>query len=351
MAYKILYVEDLDPGTIVHELKSQGFEADHYNPESLDELMKRAKEYDLLLLDFRLTENRKIIFDAPTIAQTIRTVGGTAHLDIPIVLMSTEEKITDYYRDFSSHDLFDYSVKKQTFLENLEKYAGRFNSAIEAYRIVAESGKDLEKCLGISAEFLKSLDYRISEQLSTETYSQDVFAFTSYVLKQIIRSIGVLIGEDVLLARLGISKKSKEWQRVVERLEPYRYRGIFSNSYSRWWSQQIEQWWKSEISEISLRRLTAQKRVDLLKEKLGLTELIQQEKTAQATSSNYWTICKQLNAGIDSIDGLELHQRDIKPWQEKEYISIQAGLESSPLNKYVKPYDRERLKDIVSKLK
>lgn len=350
MGYKILYVEDLDPGTIVHDLKSQGFEADHYNPESLDELMIRAKDYDLLLLDFRLTENLKIIFDAPTIAQTIRTVGGTAHLDIPIVLISTEDKITDYYRDFSSHDLFDFSVKKQTFLENLEKYAGRFNSAIEAYKIVADSNKNLEKCLGITGEFLKSLDYRISEQLSTETYSQDVFAFTSYVLKQIIRSIGVLIGEDVLLARLGISKKSKEWEKVLKRLEPFRYRGIYANSYCRWWSQEIERWWKNEISETSLRRLPAQKRVDLLREKLGLTELIAQEKTVQATSSNYWTICKQMNVGIDSIDGLELHQRDIKPWQEKEFISIQAGLESSELNKFVKPYDRERLKDILSKL-
>ncbi len=43
MAYKILYIEDLKPGSIVHDLKASGFEAEHYNPESLSELLSKAK--------------------------------------------------------------------------------------------------------------------------------------------------------------------------------------------------------------------------------------------------------------------------------------------------------------------
>lgn len=350
MAFKILYVEDLNPGSIVHDLNERGFETESCNPENLNDLVNSAKNYDLLLLDFRLTENKKVIFDAPTIAQTIRTVGGEAHLDIPIVLISSEEKITDYYRDFSSHDLFDYAIEKRAFLADVEKFSCRFNDVINAYKAVKENNKDVAASLGIRKEKMKELDYRIFEQLSSETYSTDVFAFTSYILKQIIRSIGVLIGEDILLARLGIAKSSNDWAKLKETLNPFRYKGIFSSSYNRWWSADMEQWWKSEISEASLRRLSAQKRVELLKGKTGFSELQPQVPTNHATSSNFWTICKQLNVGIDSIDGLELHQRDLKPWQEKEYISIQAGLESCDLVKYVKPFDKERLNEITSKL-
>ncbi|WP_461449810.1 hypothetical protein [Mucilaginibacter sp.] len=350
MAYKILYIEDLDPGTIVHDLRSKGFSADHYNPNSLEELIGKVKEYDLLLLDFRLTENNKIIFDAPTIAQTIRTIGGTAHLDIPIVLISTEGKITDYYKDYSSQDLFDYSVSKETFLKNLDKFSTRFNCAIEAYQTVLGTNKDIVTCLGISKEKLNTLDYRIIEQLTGEILNNDVFAFNNYILNQVIRSIGVLIGEEVLLARLGLSKKSPDWEKLKTQLDQFKYKGIYSNAYIRWWSDEIDMWWKEQTNGISLRRLPAEQRVEKLKEVTKLQSLSAQTKTEHASSSNYWTICKELKVGIDSIDGLELHQRSLKPWQEKEYISIQAGLESSELFKFVKPFDKERLKEIAKNL-
>ncbi|MBP6303094.1 MAG: response regulator [Bacteroidia bacterium] len=350
MAYKILYIEDLDPGSIVHDLKSNGFEAEHYNPESLEALVSKTKDYDLLLLDFRLTENKMVVFDAPTIAQTVRTIGGSAHIDMPIVLISTEVKITDYYKDYSSQDLFDFSVSKEIFLGHLEKYTTRLKSVINAYKLITETNKNLEQCLSISANKLKSLDYRIIEQLNGEMYKNDIFAFNSYLLNQIIRSVGVLIGEEVLLARLGICKSSPDWKNLKMELEPFKYKGVYHDAYERWWSAEIEDWWKEKTNNLSLRRLSAEQRVEVIKKFAKYTELIVQKKTNHATSSNYWTICKQLKIGIDSIDGLELHHRELKPWQEKEYISIQAGLEASELFNFVKHSDKERLKEIASKL-
>src|ERR1700749_312856 len=133
MAYKILYIEDLNPGSIVHDLKAHGFEAEHYNPESLNKLLEKAKNHDLLLLDFRLTENQKVQFDAPTIAQTIRTIGSNSHMGIPIILISSETKISAYYKDYSSQGLFDFSVSKEDFLQKMPKFSKRFESVIEAY--------------------------------------------------------------------------------------------------------------------------------------------------------------------------------------------------------------------------
>lgn len=350
MAYKILYIEDLDPSSILHELRAYGFEVEHCNPESLDTLLIRIKDFDLLLLDFRLTEIPKISFDAPTIAQTLRTFGSASHLDIPVILISTEDKICEYYEDYTSKDLFDFSVSKETLLKNLPKYSLRFKSVIDAYQFVITSEKDISKALGISSDLLQNIDYRIIEKLSNNIYGKDVFAFNNFILNNIIRSIGVLIGEEVLSARLGVSRNSEDWEGLKSEFSAFKYLGIYSKAYDRWWSFELDNWWKSKSNGGSLRRLNAQQRVDKLKEITSYKNILPEEKTPHASSSNFWTICKDCRRAIDSIDGLELHQKDLFPWQEKEYISINAALQSSTLNKYIKTFDKERLREIAKTL-
>jgi hypothetical protein len=350
MAYKILYIEDLNPGSIIHDLKSNGFEAEHYEPENLDELLVKVKNYDLLLLDFRLTENQKVMFDAPTIAQTIRTLGGTMQMDIPIVLISTESKICEYYKDFSSQDLFDYSVSKEVFLENIVKYSERFNAVIEAYSFEKGNNKNIFKSLDIDEKEIENIDYRIIEKLKSEIYSSNIFAYNNFILNNIIRSIGVLIGEDVLASRLGVSIKSTDWETLKSQLETFKYTGIYSNAYDRWWNYKIENWLIEQNNNSSWRRLNAEQRVQKLIEITGLKNLVVSEKLKHSSGTNFWTICKDTKQPLDTIDGLELHQRDLYPWQEKEYISILSGLESSPLFKFVKPFDREKLIEISKSL-
>lgn len=350
MAYKILYIEDLQPGSIVHELQANGFEAEHYNPESLEELLQKVVGFDLLLLDFRLTESKKIIFDAPTIAQTIRTVGGSVHMDIPIVLISTEKNICDYFRDYSSQDLFDYSVSKEIFLENIKKYTTRFIDVIEAYKKVIENKGDLSKTLALKTDEMQNIDYRVVEKLSSEIFADNVFAYNNFILNHIIRSTGILVGEDVLSARLGVSMDSPDWENLKAKLIDFKYSGIYSNAYERWWSFKLDHWWEEMNKGISLRRLNATQRVQKLIGNTDLQSLIPQEKLAHSSSSNFWTICKDSKMPIDSLDGLELHQRDLFPWQEKEYISIKAGLESSDLSKYIKQSDKARLREIMKQL-
>ena len=345
MAYKILYVEDLDPSSIIHELSASGFDAKPYNPESLETLLKEVRGNDLLLLDFRLTENRKIPFDAPTIAQTIRTLGSESHLDIPVVLISTEDKICNYYDDYSSQDLFDFSLSKETLLNNLPKFSRRFNAAIEAYKFVIKSKMNALEELGLKENNIQSIDYRILEKLNSDMFQKDVFATTNFILNNIIKAIGVLLGEDVLSARLGISVKSPDWDKLKDKLSIFKYSGIYSSAYDRWWAFGIDGWWSEQNSNTSLRRLNAQQRVARIKEMTGLQNLIEVEKIHYSSSTNYWTICKDCKQPLDPIDGLELSQKYMYPWQEKEYISMDAGLKSSPLTKLVTPQDMKRLRE------
>lgn len=358
MAYKILYIEDLDPGSIIHDLNNHGFEVNHHIPKNFEETVKEVNGYDLLLFDFRLTETTAI-FDAPTIAQTLRTINSDNHRDIPIVLISSETKISDYYKDLTSQDLFDLSITKDTLLKNLEKYAQRFKSLISTYKTIRKEEFDVFNILKLTDDQRKNLDYRIEEKLNRDMFSNDVFAFSSFILKNLVQTIGPLFGEDVLSARLGISKSSKDWEKLKSYFDSFKYNGIFSDSYNRWWSYGLINWWKeNNDGNNMLRKLNAEQRFKRITEITGLS-LTVQEPTKYAKSTAYWTICKETNLPIDPLDGLELHKNDLLDWQEKEYISIKAGLEPQKFDsatrkpvyiKFLKPIERNKLKSIAKNL-
>ncbi len=358
MAYKILYIEDLNPGSIIHDLNSQGFEIKHHIPKSFEETIKEVDGYDLLLFDFRLTETTAI-FDAPTIAQTLRTINSEKHKDVPIVLISSETKISDYYKDLTSQDLFDLSLTKDTLLKNLDKYSQRFISLIKAYQKISAEKFDVFSVLNLSIERNNSLDYRVVEKLNREMFSNDVFAFSSFVLNNLIQTIGPLLGEDVLSARLGVSKTSKDWEKLKTMFDGFKYQGIFSDSYNRWWSDGLIGWWKeNNDGKNTLRKLNAEQRLKRIEKITGLSLSIQ-KPAKYAKSTSYWTICKETHLPIDPIDGLELYKKDLLDWQDKEYLSVQAGLEPQRFDsstgkpiylEFLKPIEKNRLKSIAKSL-
>jgi hypothetical protein len=356
MGFKILYVEDLKPDTYISELEARGFSVTHVDPDKFEDLIRAIDSYQLLLLDFRLT-SKTAIFDAPTIAQTLRTKNSKNHLDIPIVLLSNEKKISDYYKDLTSQDLFDFSIAKDHFLGNVDKYSIRFQSLISAYDQVKKNNFNINSTLGISQEQSAQLDYRIKEKLKNDVFGDDIFAFSSFILNNLIKSIGPLIGEDVISARLGISKSSPDWQALISLFSKFKYSGIFSDSYNRWWSEELLRWWQvTSDGKSNLRRLNAEQRFDAIK-KITKLDLILQPKLDYAKSSSFWTICQDTKRPIDPADGLELNRRELLAWQEAEYISVKAALspdtydaQSQPLFlKYIKPQDKKRLSELANK--
>lgn len=342
---KILYVEDQNPGTIITQLTSKDTNVVHCMPDTLENVVKSidAANPDIILLDFRLTNDSSAIFDAPTVAQTIRTKNSSSHKDIPIVLASQEDLIADFYDDYSSQDLFDLSINKDAIRVNPELVLIKFTSFISAYKDVINFNFNIDQILKSET---KKYDSRINVKLKDHIRGSDVFAFTTFVYNRLIRTIGVLIGEDVLSARLGVSKSSADWTNLKNQFEAFKYQGIFSDAYERWWAYEIEDWWKSNnVGKNTLRRLSAEERVEKLKSITGLEKLDPIQKLKHSRSSRFWTICKEKNHAIDPIDGLELNERDLLEWQEKEYISILAGLENVDLFKKVTFNDKQRLRD------
>lgn len=354
MAYKILYVEDQNPDSKRSDLEEVGFEVITHDPSELKIVLDEIRsDINALVLDYRLTEGiGNAYFDAPTIAQTVRLKHSKAYPKIPVVLLSNENIITDYYKDATSHDLFDFAISKKDFASDTKKFARKLISFIESYNSINSLQFNFPKILGLDPVYEGLVDSRILAKIQIDTIKDDVFAHSNFIYNNIIRSIGILIGEDVLSARLGVSKKSEDWSLLLKKMQSCEYTGVFSDIYPRWWMSKINDWWKGIVKcEIPLRRLNAAQRVEIIKSTLSLEKLDVLNKTTQSQSNNFWTICKYSHAPIDPFDGIELNEKNYLPWQEKEYISIDSALiHMDKYSNYISGIDKKEIRELAQKL-
>ncbi len=352
MAYKILYIDDQDIESRKSDFENLGFEAITHNPTNdfKDIEVKVKSGIDALILDYKLTEGtqgEQASFDAPTIAQFVRTMHSVDGFNIPIVLMSNQAIFTDNFKnDFTSQDLFDFTITKQEFVADQDFFAKKLVSFINAYQKI-KSDNSIVKSLGIEKE-TDLLHSRLI--LSYEKLGGNHFKISSLIYDDLLCAVGLTIGPDILSSRLGVSQSSKEWETVLKLIENCAYTGIFSDIKSRWWMDKVSRWWNESISsEVSLRRLNADERVELLKSKLGLQNLQALTKTKHSLSSNFWTICKYSKEPLDPFDGIELLMNYL-PWQEKEYLSIDSALEKmEDYKNLVSDIDKKAIRDIVKK--
>lgn len=346
MAFKVLYIEDNDPASIQADLEGMGFEVIHHDPAGFEDAIQRINNdnIDLLLLDFRLSD-KTAIYDAPTIAQTIRTKNTGNHRDLPIVLISSEDNISGYYKDYTSQDLFDFSISKKQMSENLDKYTARMKSLIEGYSAIkdtsSDSSKSLIDLLALPKPVANKFNIRVKEFLQSVKCRESTYMASDFILNHIVKPSGLLIGGDILAARLGVSITSPHWEHIKSLLDEHKYTGLFSDAYERWWSVGLEIWWKSISSDNpSLKRLRSKERKSILEEKLGLTDLVEAQKSEHSKSDYFWTICSKLLTPLDAIDGFEKNS-DKEAWEDKEYFSILGVSELKSLNE-LRAIDRAR---------
>lgn len=356
MAYKILYVEDNAAESRSKDLENLGYEVLSHDPSSdIGEILGRIDaSINAIVLDYRLTNGvNNACFDAPTIAQTLRTKHSKDNFDIPIVLMSNETTIIDYFNDFSSQDLFDFVLTKEDFTRDKTGFKNKLEAFMSCYQSIKENGFDIAKIFDVEAKFIHPNIYVKLEGLKyKKEHSNAVFEYAGLIYYQIIEFSGMLIDEDVLSSRLGVSKDSTDWKRLLKHLEPYGYTGVFSIIENRWWMEKVKSWWKENIeTKHTLRRLNAEERVVVLKSKLGLEQLNPLEKTTHSVSTNFWTVCKFSKMPLDPFDGIEL-LKDYLPWQEKEYLSIDSALmKMEDFKHLVSQIDKKAVRELVEKLK
>lgn len=351
MAYKILYIDDLETQSREKDIQNLGYDVKLYNPTSdISDLFKALESgTKACVLDYRLTKGKNnACFDAPTIAQTLRTKHKNDLKDFPLILMSNEDiKVKEFDKDLTSQDLFDFVLTKEEFGNDMSNFKNKLDSFIKSYETIIKYKFNLVKII----EFDKKYTLHSRIKSNAASISKNLFTLSSFIYYDIVRPIGILIGEDVLSARLGVSRESEDWNKLLIIINSSIYTGAFSDYHKRWWMDKINKWWSETISSgASLRSLEAEERVELLKLKLGLKKLIPLTKTKHALSSNFWTICKDSRQPIDPFDGIEL-LKDYFPWQEKEYLSMESAL-AGKMDKYknqISEVDKKAVRELVKK--
>lgn len=339
MKYKILYLEDQPAHSIKDDLERANFDIIVNDADNFDVALSDMKnETDAYLMDFRLTANKGNV-DAPTFASTLRTFGKN-HKSKPIVLISNEQNLPEFENDFTSQDLFDFVVGKKAFRDNIEKYSNRIRSLIESYKAIELESYNISKVLDL--ENLNIIDYRLIDKLNAAKSKNNTYAFCRIIYYTIIRSVGLLVGKDVLAARLGIDQFSQDFDSFLGKISNCKYSGILSSSYDRWWFHKVTEFWNNISGNKSLRRTNASERVEIINQALGI-KLAPATPLKHATSSNFWTICAVTNKPLDPNEGYVYSKKELEAWQEQEYISLYAALEYPENRVFLSPIDRNEI--------
>jgi hypothetical protein len=362
--YKVLYIDDeKDDLTqpIQKKLEAKGtLEIVLSKPANFeDEIDKLQTELDgcrALILDLQLNgpqENAtnqngdvfQVKYQAPPLAQLIRSHATEGKLlDIPIILCSTEDKIKiSFSRDFTSHDLFDWTFLKDDINEET---IDKIVALIDGYQTIRKNIKNFDEIL---ARNYSEIDERILSRFVTED-NPPIHEIARVIFKDIVQPTGVLINELTLAARLGVDivNSGDNWEELKYKyFDSASYQGIYYESWKRWWNDKVLDKFE-DITNENLASLDAETRVSLLIEKTGLIELKAAKPIELFESSIFWNICEITEKPLDPFEGFKIScKEEPKPWQDYSFVSLFAVVSEpdSITKKGIKihPSDQERL--------
>lgn len=354
MAVKYLYLDDESPGKIqgyiraVEGQSKSDLEIERVPPRRYDRQVEAIRnlpeDVDGVILDFRLDmksneiegEKERASYRAASIAQEIRSLGTEGKIEeMPLVLWSLSRRYKESYSpDETAHDLFDLTSTKDELseTEGAQRMAIRLTSLATGYdelrQIIDENRKRKRftyKLLGLE-ENPDFLDQRIVTYFDNRS-ALPIHEYARFILRKVLDHTRPLVDEAVLAARLGVdNKQSEDWGDLLDQLEQARYEGPFREGWPSWWWSRISDWWKGEVSEESLKRLSAESRVERLSEGLGLDDLVAAEPIEEEYSTRFWTVCKAYGDPLALTDGLRAPGRNLEPWMDKPYVSKKAAL-------------------------
>lgn len=354
MSIRYIYLDDEDLTEIRSYIRAVQFVADgkleierrpplRYDKQ-VDALRDLSDEIDGVILDFRLDmrsnevggESERANYRAGSIAQEMRSLQAEGKVkEIPLVLWSLSSRFDrDFYPNETSHDLFDLASRKEEINDDAgaKKMASRLISLANGYgelQNTMEENSDRKqftyKLLGLE-ESPNFLDKRIITYFDNRS-ALPIHKYARFILRKMLGHTRPLVDESVLAARLGVDKQqSGDWEELLAYLESSKYKGPFREGWPRWWWSWVSDWWKNEVTDKSLKRLSAEVRVDHLSESLNLDGLVAAQPIEEKYSTRFWTVCEYYGGPLDPTDGLRAQARNLEPWMDRPYISKKAAL-------------------------
>lgn len=339
------------------------FEVRHPKPFDQEITAISAFKPSGLLLDLRLDkipseEGLRIKYRAISLAQEMRTRMTENKLNsFPIVLWSVDAFFEQSYsRDKTSHDIFDMHFTKKFAPCQAEGIASKLISLSKGYdKIVEIKGGSkkrniFSKMIDLEDEF-DVLDSRISSGLSSDR-KFPVHVFAESILTGLILNQGPLIDESHLACRLGVDvQKSEDWNALKNKLsKKLKYTGVFGDEWERWWNFKLIREWNKIHPNSPLQRTGANHRVDVLKKKYKLENLVPIEAIESDYADDFWNICAVTGKAVSITDSVKLNVEH-RDWLDATFASLSSVLERGHIAKGMKvhPYEIARIKNLMEK--
>lgn len=345
MAFKYLYIDDNSEDNakgIITGLQKEGelfIEFDNpkgdWEKERERILSDEFKAYNGLILDLNLEETpnkdkETSRYKGSSLAQEFRNLSKAGLIrEIPIILLSATVNLQKYF-DRTNEDLFDLIVSREKLIDTdlFISMRQKLISLSIGYELISNCKNENNNLTELFKYNLEKENNRFLGEMKT-IMDNPTHIISNFVIKNLLEKSGILIPENILATRLGVDySKSPDWYKILEKLNKFNYKGVFSEGWKRWWMSGLENWWSSELQiEKSLRSTKASDKVCHLKEKLELSELVPLEKAEKSKSETFWTNCVGTGVAIDTVDGLLISGQDrYFPWQDKCYVSIGEAL-------------------------
>lgn len=379
MPINYLYIDDEKKETLQLLIESMEIESGNEIKIQHTQVMESMKalvsyiqankgKYQGLIIDQDLKaasdEGHKADYFGTALAQQLRTEMAIPNLDsIPIILLSNEEVIVEsFLPDDSSKNLFDFVIKKMEIAvpEIKSRVSKMLIALVEAYNLAREFRKplgidldkdEIQRLLGCNPDIFKFVDSRFVDFLSSKP--SDPHALVGAVYSTLIQSAGMLVTENMLKTKLGISDDSEGWQVLKNEFKPYMYSGPFKSLKERWWFAGIENWWFSFHEENVLQSLTCEERVSILSRHFNISNLnaIRTRYPNGDQSMYLWVNCVASGLPLDPYDALRVRDPDAKIWEQPKYLDLLAFLNGESSKYVVHADDKKKVKHLLERLK
>lgn len=282
-----------------------------------------------VLMDVDLSNETGIRNTGPGMAQSIRVAQHRRDLpSYPIVRFSLRRKVEENIgRDTSSDDLFDLRIDKDRVSDpgTADAIRKKLRATSSVYEALQQQQPPLD-LLKITEDAWERWGHQ--SFLADLSRADRPHVAAGPVLAALTKP-GLLIGADLLAARLGINADGLG--SLTSRLKNFQYVGVASDAFTRWWARGLEEWWTDEFGfESPLSRLTINERCERLRQIESSIEPIKMPKGSPGERP--WRFCQihEEDDGtfvpVDPAEGVRLNDSPQYAWMDPPYASLGAAV-------------------------
>ena len=291
-----------------------------------------------ILVDVDLSSIKGETGTGPGIAQDIRVKQKAGTIpEYPLIRFAALAPVQKNVRgDPTSDDLFDLKIQKEAVSRNIDSVVAELKGVGEIYDALNEYEKIddnfFQRAVGCSEAELDIVSHDGFRDQFLSGLQTAVHVAAGVFVRSFLTAPGLLIDMSLLAIRLGVDaqKSGKMWLKLLDSL-PFRYQGLGSAYFPRWWARGLDAWWFEKIDGIApLVGLTSEQRINLLQKKLGVEGLVALQLPEGSPGSHPWRLCKlcleqdvPVEFPLDATDAVRLTLKvDIPIWVDPPYASL-----------------------------